>query len=200
MGSACRSLKLLLPGALLVLGCHAIEEQLPTQATPTPAPTLAPLAIPVILPKAAPTPTPTPKPTPNPNPTPTPTPAPPPPSGSSCNLPASNPASPRCTDESALLYGAVDTALTRATQNRPDFFDFNNKKCENCYFVKNVSGYVAEVQRLLSAQGVCSYYDGEELAAKRVNDYSEQYDILLASGHMRRGVGSYRGICRPAWF
>jgi hypothetical protein len=191
--------KLLLPGALLALGCHAIEEQLPTQPSASPGAVLSPIAIPVILPRPAPTPTPTPKPNPNPTPTPTPAPA-PPPGGGSCHLPASNPANPRCTDESALLYGAVDTALTRATQNRPDFFDFNNKKCENCYFVKNVSGYVAEVQRLLSAQGVCSYYDGEELAVKKTNDYSEQYDILLASGHMRRGVGSYRGICRPSWF
>jgi hypothetical protein len=191
-------LTLLLPGALLVFGCQAIKEQLPTQPSGSPSPTLSPIAIPVILPKPAPTPTPTPKP--GPTPTPTPTPAPPPPSGGSCSLPASNPSSPRCTDESALLYGAVNTALTRATQSRPDLFDFNDKKCEDCYFVKNVNGYVAEVQKHLSAQGVCAYYDGEELAVKKTNDYSEQYDILLASGHMRRGVGSYRGICRPAWF
>lgn len=189
---------LLLPGALLALGCQVIEEQLPTQPIASPGPVLSPIAIPVVLPKPAPTPTPAPKP--NPTPAPTPTPATPPPSGGSCSLPASNPASPRCTDESALLYGAVDTALTRATQSRPEFFDFGNKKCENCYFVKNVSGFVAEVQKQLSAQGVCSYYDGEELAVKKTNDYSEQYDILLASGHMRRGVGSYRGVCRPSWF
>ena len=66
MGTGRRSLTMLLPGALIVLGCHAIEEQLPTQPTGTPAPTLVPLAIPVILPKVAPTPTPTPAATPNP--------------------------------------------------------------------------------------------------------------------------------------
>ena len=38
-------------------------------------------------------------------------------------------------------------------------------------------------------QGICSYYDGEELAVKNTNDFNEQYDILLASGHMRRGAG-----------
>ena len=81
----------------------------------------------------------------------------------------------------------------RTTQGRPEFFDLNDKVCENCYKVKNVSGYVAEVQRQLAAQGICSYYDGEELAVKSTNDFSEQYDILLASGHMRRGPGSYRG-------
>jgi hypothetical protein len=40
----------------------------------------------------------------------------------------------------------------------------------------------------------------EEIGVKNSNDYSEQYDILLASGHMRRGLGSYRGVCRPAIF
>jgi hypothetical protein len=42
--------------------------------------------------------------------------------------------------------------------------------------------------------------DGEEMTVKENNNYSEQYDILLASGHMRRGTGSYRGVCRPALF
>ena len=98
------------------------------------------------------------------------------------------------------MYGAVDTALTKVTQIRPELFDLDDKKCENCYRVKNVDAYVAEVQKLLSAQGICTLWDGEELAAKRTNDFSEQYDILLASGHMRRGVGSYRGICRPSRF
>ena len=202
MSSARWTSRHLLPGMLLIMGCSAIEQRLPTQPSRSPSPplpTLPPIAIPVILPKPAPTPTPAPTPSPGPTPAPSPTAA-PPPTGGSCSLPPSNPAIPRCTDESALLYGPVDTALTRVTQERPEFFDFGDRKCDNCYFVKNVDGYVAEVQKHLSAQGVCSYYDGEELAVKRTNDYSEQYDILLASGQMRRGVGSYRGVCRPSWF
>ena len=38
------------------------------------------------------------------------------------------------------------------------------------------------------------------MAAKNSNNFSEQYDILLASGHIRRGAGSYRGVCKPALF
>jgi hypothetical protein len=189
-------LALVFPGALLAFGCQAIQDQLPTQPTASPVPTLSPIAIPVILPKPAPTPVPAPTPKPGP----TPTPAPPPPAGASCGLPPSNPANPTCTDDGYRLFGDVDRALTQVTQNRPDLFDFNDKKCDNCYLVKNVSAYVAEVQKLLSAQGICTLWDGEELAAKSSNDFSEQYDILLASGHMRRGPGSYRGVCQPAWF
>jgi hypothetical protein len=175
--------------------CEAIKGETPTEPTPTAS--LPPLAIPVILPKpvATPTPAPTPKPTPTPAATPEPTPA-----ASSCSLPPSNPASPSCTDESPRLFGDVDNALNLAVKAHPEYFDQNNKKCDNCYYVKNVAGYVAEVERQLSALGVCSYWDGEELAVKDSNGYSEQYDILTASEHMRRGVGSYRGVCRPSWF
>jgi hypothetical protein len=193
MGLGRWPLILLVPGALLAFGCQAIQDVIPTQPTPSPKPTLSPIPIPIVLPK--PSPTPTPRPTPAPSPTPT-----PPPTGGDCTLPPSNPSNPKCTDESSQLYGMVDSALTRVTQSRPELFDFGDKKCENCYWVRNVNGYVAEVQKALAAQGACSHWDGEEVAVKNTNSFSEQFDILLASGHMRRGIGSYRGVCRPAWF
>ena len=55
----------------------------------------------------------------------------------------------------ALRHGR--RALTRSTQGRPELFDLNDKRCENCYCVKNMGAYVAEVQRQLAAQGMCSY-------------------------------------------
>jgi hypothetical protein len=187
-----------LPFALALAGCQAINELTPTQpsASPSPKPSLSPIIIPVI----APTPVPTPKPTPTPTPAPTPEPTTPPPAASSCSLPASNPPNPTCTDDPSQLYALVDGALTAVTKNRPDLFDMGSKVCDNCYYVLNVNGYVKQVQNQLAAQGICSFWDGEELAVKSTNQFSEQYDILLASGHMRRGPGSYRGVCKPAWF
>jgi outer membrane biosynthesis protein TonB len=201
-----RSVVLALFPLACVLGCQAINELTPTEptkASPSPKPSLAPLAIPVILPK--PVPTPTPAPTPNATPTPAPAPTPPPSTppatgGGSCSLPASNPTSPSCNDDPAQLSAQVETAITRTTQAHPEYFDFADKKCATCYYVKNINGYVNEVKQQLSAQGVCSYWDGEELAVKSSNSFSEQYDILLASNHIRRGAGAYRGVCRPAWF
>jgi hypothetical protein len=180
--------------AVALVACHAIKEETPTE--PTSVATPAPLAIPVILP--SPTPTPTPSATPTPTPSPTPTPA--TPTGGTCNLAPSNPSNPKCTDDPAKLYAEVDAALTAVTKTRPDIFDFNDKKCDNCYYVKNVTVYVNQVVKQLNAQGVCALYDGEEMAVKDSNSFSEQYDILLASGHMRRGAGSYRGVCKPALF
>jgi hypothetical protein len=187
---------LVIGAAAALVACHTITEQAPSEPTPV---TLTPIAIPVIMPTPKPTPAPTPNPNPTPTPAPTPTPSSPPPSGS-CSLPPSNPPNPACTDETPRLLGQVESAITRATENKPEYFDFNNKKCDNCYYVKNVDGYVSQVIKGLNAQGVCALWDGEELAVKKTNDYSEQYDILLASGHIRRGAGSYQGICRPSWF
>lgn len=189
-------------GLLCLVGCQALEDALPTkqtEATPSPSPA-APLSIPVVLPQ--PTPTPVlggPGPTPTPNPAPTPTPA-PTPGASSCSLPASNPGNPVCTDDSPRLFAAVDAALTAVTQKRPELFNFNNKVCDNCYYVKDVDGYIAEVGKQLAKQGICMLGDAEEIGVKNANDFSEQYDILIASQHMRRGLGSYRGVCQPALF
>lgn len=180
-------------------GCQALSDllpTLPTQATPTPKPSPTNAPPPVVIPVVKPTPVPTPVPTPTP-PTPTPT---PPPSGGSCSLPPSNPANPTCTFDPPQLEGQVDSSITKVTQLRPDLFNFNNKKCDNCYLVKNVDEYVREVQQELSRRGICSEWDGEELAVKATNAASEQYDILLATNHIRRPPGAYRGVCRPSWF
>jgi hypothetical protein len=188
---------------LCLVGCQALEDVLPTKpAEPTPTPTpSAPVSIPVILPQ--PTPTPVlgipPAPTPAPGATPTPAPA-PTPGASSCGLPGSNPANPVCTDDRSRLYAKIDAALTTVTQKRPELFNLNNKVCENCYYVKDVGGYIAEVKKELAKQGICTAGGDEEIGVKNTNEFSEQYDILLASQHMRRGPGSYRGVCRPALF
>ncbi len=180
---------------LALAGCDIINKETPTSPS-SPAPTIAPIAIPVILPTPKPTPVPTPTPS---TPAPTPTPDPGTPTGS-CSLPASNPASPVCTDESPQFLKEMEAAITAVTTSHPDWFDFNDKKCDDCYYVKNVDGYLNGVAKQLGKQGVCAHYDGEEMAAKNSNAFSEQWDILLASGHIRRGPGSYRGVCRPAVF
>jgi len=198
MGWSRRSFVLVAGLGLALAGCHAISDQTtptePTSATP------APLAIPVVLPAPTPTPTLGPAPTPTPStPAPTPTPESPTPTGT-CSLPASNPSSPVCTDDPTQFLNQMETAITAVTTNHPEYFDFHDKKCDDCYYVKNVDGYLNGVIKQLNKQGICAMYDGEEMAVKSTNKFSEQWDILLASGHIRRGPGAYRGVCRPALF
>ena len=78
-------------------------------------------------------------------------------------------------------------------------FDLDDTACGNCYLVKEPSRYFDEVIKQLNRQGLCSDGVYEELGIKSSNDFSEQYDIILSSNHMRRD-GSYRGVCSPAIF
>jgi hypothetical protein len=199
MGRVAARLLVVGTAVFALAGCNAIQDKLtPTEPTPTKA-TPAPLAIPVILTTASPTPTPNPNPTPtpNPNPTPNPTPA---PVGGTCSLPPSNNPDAPCSMGSASFLGQVDKAITQVTQQQPGIFDFDNKKCENCYYVKNPGKFTAGVVANLNAMELCAYYDGEELAVKNSNSFNDQFDILVSSGHIRRGEGSYRNTCRPSWF
>lgn len=142
-------------------------------------------------------------PAPGPNPSASPATAPDPaatPSAGRCTLPPSNPDSPVCTSDPGHLLGAVEAAIKAVTEKRPALFDFAEKRCDDCYRVLDVSGYYAAVQAELAARGVCTFSDMEEIGAKDSNKSSEQFDILLASGHIRRGPGVYRGICYPAIF
>jgi hypothetical protein len=102
--------------------------------------------------------------------------------------------------QSSSFLGQVDKAIAQVILQQPNWFDFNNKVCENCYYVKNEGKFTAAVIANLNAVGLCAYYDGEELAVKNSNSFNEQFDILLYSGHVRRGAGSYRSTCNPSWF
>jgi hypothetical protein len=179
-------------------GCQALKDALPTKPTePTPAPSQNPIAIPVVLGAPA-TPAPTATPTPAPGPTPTPTS--PPPSGGTCSLPKSNNPEAPCSMQTASFLGAVDKAITQLTTQQPSIFDFNQKTCENCYFVNDQGAFVNGVIKNLNAAGYCAVYDGEELGVKNSNSFNDQYDILVSSGFIRRGAGSYRSTCNPSWF
>jgi hypothetical protein len=198
MGRGGVSLYVLFAAATAFVGCDTLRERLtPTEPTPEVTPVVAPVAIPVILTTA---PTPTPAPAPKPSPTPTPKPDDPAPTGGSCSVPPNNPANPACSMQSSEFITQVDKAITKVTQQHPGWFDLKDKICENCYYVHNPAKYASAVIANLNAAGLCAQYDGEELAVKKSNSFSEQFDILLASGHIRRGSGSYRLTCRPSWF
>lgn len=60
--------------------------------------------------------------------------------------------------------------------------------------------YIVDILNTLQEKGFCADYDGEEVQIKRNNDFHEQYDVVLASGFVRRGPGAYRVKCTPAQF
>jgi hypothetical protein len=192
--------------ALTFAACQTIHEEMPTGSsgspttptTPAPAPipvVIVPAPIPVPVPGAPTTPgTPSPG---SPAPAP-PAPAPNPPSGS-CSLPGSHEGT--CNRTSPSFLGDVEAAIDQLVREQPSLFNLNKTQgCNTCYEVLNPSQYVQRVAALVRARGLCSIYDGEELAVKNTNTFSDQYDILTAQNFIRRQGGSYRVTCRPAAF
>jgi hypothetical protein len=133
------------------------------------------------------------------------TPAPPPsttpPSSQGCSLPPGNGDGNGCPRQSPSFLSEVESALTQFVQQEPNVFDLNDTQgCGTCYKVRNVQRYVNHMPELMVQRGLCSIYDGEELAVKNSNSFNDQYDILTSGFYIRRDQGSYRSTCYPAWF
>jgi hypothetical protein len=149
-------------------------------------------------------PTPSPTPTPAPAATPTPVPSPTPVNARiACGVGRGNGSGLEATcprrEESFLTQ--VNVAIDRVVQKHPNYFDFDNQRGDDGFFVKNVNGYYGEVVQELGNMGLCAVVDGGgEIAVKTNNSSNDQYHILISSGHVRRGATSYRVTCSPAWF
>ena len=185
-----------LAAVVLAAACTTIVEEMPNAPTgPEPAPNTVPVVVvPVPLPTPPP-PAPTPPPAaPAPAPAPpgaTPAPPPPPPpNAGSCSLPPGNGAGQNCPFESASFQAEVEDSIAQLMQQRPDIF--------NGTAVVKHSEYMNGVVANLRSRGLCAIVDSEdEIAVKNTNAFSDQYDILLSTGHVRR---AYTATCRPAWF
>jgi hypothetical protein len=106
-----------------------------------------------------------------------------------------------CGRENAIHLGEVEQAIAKAIQEHPEFFDTADVQGGTDWVkVRNDNGYINAVVENLTKAGGCARFDGEELAVKRENRVSEQYDIHTSQGYIRRGAGSYRTSCYPAAF
>jgi hypothetical protein len=191
-----RTLPLSLLLAVAAAGCmRSIVEDLPG-APGSPGPGPSPVSPSPVGPAPSPTPTIIPTPTPTPTPVPEPTPA--PPVTSACRLPKGTGTGYSCPRTSPAFIGDVQAALNQLVKDQPEIF--KKRDCKDCYDAIDPDAYVSGMVDQLARRGYCATYDGEELAVKNSNDFSEQYDILSSSMAVRSGSGSYRATCRPAWF
>ena len=189
--------------AFAVVACQTITEELPNQQTPITPATVASAPPPPLIIIPVPAATPPPAPT-NPGPTnpttPTnPEPTNPGPSGT-CPLPPGQ-FNENCFMQSQTFLARVEAAIDEVIASDPGAFDRSRTRgCETCYFVRDPTRYVNRVAQAITKNGVCGYYDGEELAVKNTNNFNDQFDILTSDLFIRRQGGSYRSTCRPAWF
>jgi hypothetical protein len=126
-------------------------------------------------------------------PTPTPTPEPTPEPGLSMSCQELPPAQSTvdCSPEVARFQDQVDSAIRTLQAEQPDLFDSDN-------IVQSVGRYYVGLIEILDRDGLCAYFDGEELAVTDSADYNDQYDILTSRLGARIGNNTYRVTCYPS--
>lgn len=125
-----------------------------------------------------------------------------PPPSDPCHLPPS--VEVACQRETSTYLHELEAALDQVIREHPQIFDTNQQaagQAPGSYKVLDGDAYLRELRRALGQRGFCTFEDGgEELVIKKTNQYSESYDVWLSFGFIRRGEGSYRGTCWPAFF
>ncbi len=144
---------------------------------------------------------------------PPPTPTPPPVGGggdsfyhASCSVGQGDPAAV-CERKSDKLLNEYESALDLLVQQKPAVFELTDEFAPGtrAYRVRDKEAYMEGIVANLRAAGLCAERDPDDgaqetIRLKSVNDFSEDYDVLLSTGHMRRGGGAYRQSCTPASF
>lgn len=116
------------------------------------------------------------------------------PSGS-CQLPQGEGSGVDCPRTTPRHLELVDQAIQRVINKHPEWFRNEGRIVNDPHQNDFRYAVVAELRLL----GACAFFDGEEVALKLSNEFSEQYHVLSSADHVRRGEGSYRATCTPAW-
>jgi hypothetical protein len=94
-----------------------------------------------------------------------------------------------CRDETPSFMVEVNDAIDELMRVHPEYFNGDT--------VRNLGGYYVGIIKILDGKNICAAFDGEELAVKNSNDWSDQYKLMTSWGQVRR---FYVGTCYPALF
>ncbi len=128
------------------------------------------------------------------------------PSASSCRL-GQGSANTDCERTTSRLLPQMEAAMELLVQNKPQIFDLQDETQPGtrAYRILDHGAYMDGLVANLQAAGLCAQRDLDDAAQQQIfvkesNDYSEEFDVVLSSGYMRRGNGAYRSTCTPAAF
>jgi len=112
-----------------------------------------------------------------------------------------------CSEGRSALLDEMGEAMDLLIQQKPQIFDLSEEASPGtrAYRVLDREAYAEGLVANLRAAGLCSERDPDDakLETIRVKDsaeFSEEFDVLLSSGFMRRGSGAYRKTCTPSSF
>jgi hypothetical protein len=117
-----------------------------------------------------------------------------------CGLPRGEGNGDVCPYARPVFAHEMNHAIAKVVNEHPDYFDLSQQESTWSFLVRKPDLYLAAVVRNLEEMGFCARFDGAEIAVKKTNDFSEQYDIFTQRGFSRWGGGAYAATCYPAWF
>jgi hypothetical protein len=101
----------------------------------------------------------------------------------------------------------MDEAMDLLIQRKPQIFDLSEEAAPGtkAYKVLDREAYAEGLVANLRAAGLCSERDPDDamletIRVKNSSEFSEEFDVLLSNGFMRRGPGTYRKTCTPSSF
>lgn len=122
-----------------------------------------------------------------------------PPSTAGCSLPGSR--EKACGRERPALLSLIEAGIDKVMREHPEYFNPSDTQPGTGFVrIVNPDAYFRDLTVALTANGICAFYDGEEMAIKNQNTFSEHYDLYGGEGYARRGEGSYQVTCYPAAF
>jgi len=112
-----------------------------------------------------------------------------------------------CSQGGSALLGEMEEAMDLLIKQKPQIFDLGEEAGPGtkAYRVLDRQAYMEGLVANLRAAGLCAERDPDDamletIRAKNSNDFSEEFDVLLSNGFMRRGGGAYRKTCNPSSF
>jgi hypothetical protein len=115
-----------------------------------------------------------------------------------CSLPSS--VEITCGNRESRFLDKMLAAIDQVEKDKPELFDFNDRSQQGWPRVNDMQAYYRAIIEIFSAQGFCGRFDGEEIAVKQTNEFTEHFDVNYQDKYVRRGPGIYRGACYPAAF
>jgi hypothetical protein len=117
-----------------------------------------------------------------------------------CRLPPGNGDGNNCPYDVATFVEPIDKAVAQLQREHPDIFDLSDCYSELSCRVLDRKRYIDGLLKNLRGMALCAVFDGEEIAIKNKNAFSDQYAVISSTDYSRWGIGSYRATCRPASF
>lgn len=144
----------------------------------------------------------TPTPTPAPTATPTPTPGGGGTAAASCSALGYGVWDAPCSRSGGQFTEVVMSAINQLQREKPGLFDTTQFAGGNPeqWRVLDPPAYYQGVLDVLGRNGHCANLLATTISVKTSNSFSEDFDVMLSSGHVRRGEAAYRNTCQPANF